>query len=116
MAGAAQPDTPVTARALPDLLDGVPIGVFLTDEDLRLVWANPRVGELTGVRIEDATGRSLPEDDGGRVDLLTRRVAIVLHLAEISDERQSERFLRCEQGPALRGSIRVTRRPMHPLK
>ena len=72
MAGAAQHDVPVTARApFPDLLDGVPVGVFLTDEDLRLVWANPRVGELTGLPLDAALGRSLPElagPDGERVE------------------------------------------------
>jgi diguanylate cyclase (GGDEF)-like protein/PAS domain S-box-containing protein len=75
LASAAQPDVPVSRRAPVDLLDGIPVGVFLTDEDLRLVWANTRVGELTGVRVGDATGRSLPElagPDAERVDRALR--------------------------------------------
>ncbi len=31
-----------------DLLFALPVGVFRTDEQLRIVWANPRVTELTG--------------------------------------------------------------------
>ena len=73
MASAAEPDVPLTARASgPDLLGEVPVGVFATDEDLRLVWANPRVGELTGVRVDDAIGRALHElagPDAERVQL-----------------------------------------------
>lgn len=62
MASAAEPDMPFEARAFDlDLLEGVPVGVFRTDEDLRLVYANTRTGELTGVRVADATGRALHE-------------------------------------------------------
>ena len=83
MASAAEPDVPVTARApIPDLLDEVPVGVFLTDEDLRLVWANPRVGELTGVQLDrpphellaDEAEQVAAEVIGGRVGVLEDRV------------------------------------------
>ncbi len=73
MTSAALPEEPVTPRAtVPDLLDEVPVGVFLTDEDLRLVWANPRVAELTRVRVEDAEGHPLSELAGTDADRVER--------------------------------------------
>ncbi len=73
LASAAVPDVPATARASAlDLLDELPVGVFATDEDLLVLWANPRVGELTGVRPVDAIGQALHELAGPDADRVER--------------------------------------------
>jgi diguanylate cyclase (GGDEF)-like protein/PAS domain S-box-containing protein len=60
LAGAAERDVSSGARAPgDDLLDEVPVGVFRTDEDLCLVYANARVAVLTGVPVRAAIGRPL---------------------------------------------------------
>ena len=59
----------VTARAPgAEVVDLVPVGLFCTDHELRLTWANARVGELTGVRVRDALGLALPELAGPDAD------------------------------------------------
>ena len=83
LASTAEPDVPLMARASGlDLLEDVPVGVFATDEDLCLVWANRRVGELTGVPVDDATGRALHELAGPDADQVER----ALHEAWIRQE------------------------------
>ena len=73
LASAAVPDVPATARASAlDLLDELPVGVVATDEDLLVLWANPRVGELTGVRPVDAIGQALHELAGPDADRVER--------------------------------------------
>ena len=73
LASAPETDVPATARASAlDLLEEVPVGVFATDEDLRVLWANPRVGDLTGVRPVDAIGRALHELAGPDADRVER--------------------------------------------
>jgi diguanylate cyclase (GGDEF)-like protein/PAS domain S-box-containing protein len=60
LASTTEPDVPLEARApASELLDDAPIGLFRTDEDLLLVFANSRVAELTGVPLTTATGRPL---------------------------------------------------------
>ncbi|MDX6410178.1 MAG: hypothetical protein QOE13_3249, partial [Gaiellaceae bacterium] len=47
-----------TADQLRLLTDAAPIGIFQTDSENRYVYTNPRWTELTGIRREDAAGRS----------------------------------------------------------
>jgi diguanylate cyclase (GGDEF)-like protein/PAS domain S-box-containing protein len=77
LASAAHPHVPVSARATGTdaLLDAVPVGVFSTDGELRLTWANRRVAELTGVLLADALGQGLHElagPDAERVEAALR--------------------------------------------
>jgi len=65
---------PSAARApgLDGFLDTVPVGMFSTDDGLRLAWANDRVGVLTGVRVPDALGRAVYELAGPDADRVER--------------------------------------------
>ena len=59
------------------LVEVVPVGVFRTDAQDRLVYTNPRWSELTGIPATDAVGQDRCTMTGRRQDLVVDRRAIL---------------------------------------